>query len=208
MWQRSPGAVQELSRVGQSSWDPPNGRACSAPSGFAPDPGSAAVSVHPSTSTSEATMQSLRHACVRAALAAVFAAGGWYGGAAAQDPRSALDPITSALMQHPLTTSSGVARDHFLRGQRELDLARFIDANAHFKEAVAADPDFAFGYLNVANTAHSLAEFKSNLALAEQHAARASEAERIQIQMVRKGFDQDLAGQLPPGQQLVQEYPR
>src|SRR5207302_334395 len=109
--------------------------------------------------------------------------------------------------QHPLTTSSGVARDHFLRGQRELDLGRFIDANGHFKEAVAADPDFAFGYLNVANTANSLAEFKSNLALAEQHAAGASEAERLQIQMVRKGFDQDLAGQLALGQQLVQKYP-
>src|SRR5438105_2845343 len=149
-----------------------------------------------SLSTSEATMQSLRHACVRAALAVVFASGGWYGGAAAQDPRSALDPITSAVMQHPITTSSGVARDHFLRGKREFDLARFIDANAHFKEAVAADPDFAFGYLNVANTANSLAEFKSNLALAEQHAAGASEAERLQIQMVRKGFDQDLAAQL------------
>src|SRR5213080_1215391 len=186
MWQRCHGAVQELSRFGQSSCDPLSGRACSASSGYAPDPRSPAVSAHPSTSTSEATMQSLRHACLRAALAAVFASGGWYGGAAAQDPRSALDPIT---------TASGVARDHFLRGQRELDLARFIDANAHFKEAIAADPDFAFGYLNVANTANSLAEFKSNLALAEQHAAGASEAERLQIQMVRKGFDQDLAGQ-------------
>src|SRR6266480_1615566 len=112
-------------------------------------------------------MQNLRHACVRAALAVGFASGGWYSGAAAQDPRSALDPITSAVMQHPITTSSGLARDHFLRGQRELDLGRFIDANAHFKAAVAADPDFAFGYLNVANTANSLAEFKSNLALAE-----------------------------------------
>src|SRR2546430_1340477 len=207
MWQRCHGAVQELSRFGQSSCDPLSGRACSASSGYAPDPRSPAVSVHPSTSTSEATMQSLRHACVRAALAAVFASGGWYGGAAAQDPRSALDLITSAVMQHPITTSSGVARDHFLRGQRELDLARFIDANAHFKEAVAADPDFAFGYLNVANTANSLAEFKSNLALAEQHAAGASEAERLQIQKVRKGFDQDLAGQLALGQQLVQKYP-
>src|SRR5256885_4650634 len=208
MWRRCNEAVQTLSRLGQSSCAPLTGRACSASSGYAPDPWSPAVSVHPSTSTLEATMQSLRHACVRAALAAVFASWGWYGGAAAQDPRSALDPITSAVMQHPITTSSGVARDHFLRGQRELDLARFIDANAHFKEAVAADPDFAFGYLNVANTAKSLTEFKSNLALAEQHAAGASEAERLQIQMVRKGFDQDLAGQPSLGQQLGQKDPR
>src|SRR5437660_3035099 len=149
-------------------------------------------------------MQYLRHASVRAVLAVVFASGGWYAGARAQDPRSALDPITSAVMQHPITTSSAAARDHFLRGQRELDLGRLIDANVHFKAAVAADPDFGFAYLNVANTANSLDEFKTNLALAEQHAGGASEAERLQIQMARKGFDQDLAGQLALGQQLVQ----
>src|SRR5256714_566470 len=207
MWRRCNEAVQNLSRFGQSSCDPLSGGVCWVPAGHALGPCAPAVSVHPSSSTSEAAMQSLRHVCVRAALAAIFACWGWYGGAAAQDPRSALDPITSAVMQHPITTSSAVARDHFLRGQREFDLGRFIDANAHFKEAVAADPDFAFGYLNVANTANSLAEFKSNLALAEQHAAGASEAERLQIQMVRKGFDQDLAGQLALGQQLVEKYP-
>src|SRR5437660_67220 len=174
---------------------------------------SVAVGAAPASAAARAGSRTL--ACKRgeagragaAAPTTVFASGSWYAGAAAQDPRSALDPITSAVIEHPITTSSGVARDHFLRGQRELDLARFIDANAHFKEAVAADPDFAFGYLNVANTANSLAEFKSNLALAEQHAAGASEAERLQIQMVRKGFDNDLAGQLVLGQQLVQKYP-
>src|SRR5256886_10536082 len=153
-------------------------------------------------------MRCVSHASLRATLPVLFAFGGWYAGVAAQDPRSALDPITSAVMKHPITTSSAAARDHFLRGQREFDLARFIDANAHFKEAVAADPAFAFGYLNVANTANSLAEFKSNLALAEQHAAGASDAERLQIQMARKGFDNDLAGQLVLGQQLVQQYPQ
>src|SRR5881392_2385768 len=128
----------------------------------------------PTLPTSEATMTSVRHAPVRAVL--VLALCGSYAGAAAQDSRSALDPITSAVIKHPITSSSGPARDHFLRGQREFDLARFIDANAHFKEAVAADPDFAFAYLNVANTANSLEEFKTNLALAEQNAAGASEA--------------------------------
>src|SRR2546421_711728 len=166
MWRRCHEAVQNLSRLGQSSCDPLNGRACSASSGYAPDPRSPAVSVHPSTSTSEATMQSLRHACVRAALAAVFASGGWYGGAAAQDPRSALDPITSAVMQPPITTSSGVARHHFLRGHRELDLARFIDANAHFKEAAAADPHLRLRALDVARPADSPAAFQRHLALA------------------------------------------
>ena len=138
------------------------------------------------------------------ALAAALLA---YSLAAAQDPHSALDPVTSAVIAHPITTSSAAARTHFLEGLREFDLGRFIDANVHFKAAVAADPDFAFAYLNVANTANSLDEFKTNLALAEQHAAGASEAERLQIQMARKGFDNDLAGQLALGQQLVAKYP-
>jgi len=150
-------------------------------------------------------MTSIRHAPVRAVLVLVLC--GSSSGLAAQTSRSALDPITSAVMKHPITTSSSVARDHFLQGQREFDLARFIDANAHFKEAVAADPSFAFGYLNVAFTANSLEEFKRNLALAEQYAAGASEAERLQIQMARKGFDNDLAGQLALGKQLVEKYP-
>src|SRR5256886_9748990 len=139
-------------------------------------------------------MLCVSHASVRAVL--VLALCGSYSHAAAQDSRSALDPITSAVIKHPITTSSAAARDHFLRGQRELDLARFIDANVHFKQAVAADPNFAFAYLNVANTANSLDEFKTNLAQAEQHAAGASDAERLQIQIARQGFDNDVAGQM------------
>lgn len=155
-------------------------------------------------------MTSLNHASARAAravLAVVLASAGWSHDAAAQDARAALDPITSAVIGHPITTSSAAARTHFLEGVREADLGRVIDANVHFQAAVAADPNFAFGYLNAANTANSLADFKTNLALAEQHAGSASDAEQLQIQMVRKGFDNDLAGQLALGQQLVAKYP-
>src|SRR5438552_12385100 len=159
----------------------------------------------PTLPTSEATMTSIRHAPVRAVL--VLTLCGSYAGAAAQDSRAALDPITSAVINHPITTSSAAARAHFLEGLREFDLGRFIDANVHFKAAVAADPDFAFAYLNAANTANSLADFKTDLALAERHAAGASDAERLQIQMARRGFDNDLAGQLALGQQLVEKYP-
>src|SRR5438309_4494588 len=175
--------------------------------GTLPTPPVARRQRSPTLPTTEATMRCVRQASVGAALTLAFASSGWYSGAVAQDPRSALDPITSAVMKHPITTSSATARDHFLRGQRELDLARFIDANAHFKRAVAADPSFAFAYLNVANTANSLDEFKTNLAQAEQHAAGASDAERLQIQMARKGFDNDLVGQLALGRQLVEKYP-
>ena len=150
-------------------------------------------------------MQSASHAFVRAALALALC--GAYSRVAAQDGRGALDPVTSALIAHPITTASATARTHFLEGQRELDLARIIDANEHFKAAVAADSTFTFAYLNIAFTANSLDEFKRNLALAERFAAGASEAERLQIQMARKGFDNDLSGQVALGKQLVQKYP-
>src|SRR3989449_2184239 len=162
----------------------------------------------PRLPTSETTMMSVSHASTRAALALVLASVSWSAGAAAQGPRSALDPITSAVINHPITTSSAEARAHFLEGLREFDLGRLIDANVHFKAAVAADPGFAFAYLNVANTANSLDEFKTNLALAEQHAAGASDAERLQIQMARKGFDNGLAGQTAAGQPLGQADPQ
>jgi Tfp pilus assembly protein PilF len=153
-------------------------------------------------------MRSLTLASARAALALALVSVGSLSTVTAQDPRAALDAITSAVIDHPVTTSSVEARAHFLEGLRELDLGRFIDANVHFKAAVAADPRFAFAYLNGAFTANSLDEFKRNLALAEQYAGGASPAERLQIQMARKAFDNDLAGQVALGQQLVQQYPK
>lgn len=119
----------------------------------------------------------------------------------------ALDAVTSGIVKLPITTTSADARNHFLQGQRELDLGRVFDANGHFKAAVAADSTFAFAYLNVANTANSFEEFKTNLELAERYAAGASDAERFQIQIARKGIDNDVNGQLMLAQQLVAKFP-
>lgn len=119
----------------------------------------------------------------------------------------ALDAVTSGIMKLPITTTSADARNHFLQGQRELDLGRRFDANVHFKAAVTADSNFAIAYLNVANTGNSIVEFRTNLELAERRAAGASDAERFQIQIARKGLDNDVNGQLALAQQLVAKYP-
>jgi len=116
--------------------------------------------------------------------------------------------VTSGIINLPITTTSAAARNHFLMGQRELDLGRMFDANAHFKAAVEADSNFALAYLNVANTGNSFAEFRTNLELAERHVAGASDAERLQIQIARKGLDNDVTGQLVLAQQLVAKYPQ
>jgi tetratricopeptide (TPR) repeat protein len=120
----------------------------------------------------------------------------------------ALDAVTSGIINLPITTTSADARNHFLMGQRELDLGQVFDANGHFKAAVAADSNFALAYLNVANTGNSFAEFRTNLEFAERHAAGASDAERFQIQIARKGLDNDVNGQLVLAQQLVAKYPQ
>ncbi len=77
----------------------------------------------------------------------------------------------------------------------------------HFKAAVAADSTFALGYLSVANSANSLAEFRANLEHAERYAAGASPAEQLMIQIARKGLENDVNGQLALAQQLVTANP-
>jgi len=121
---------------------------------------------------------------------------------------AALDGVTSGIMGIPVTTSSADARNHFLQGQRELDLARNFEALDHFKRAVAADTTFAIAYLNIANTGNSLDEFKTNLARAERLAAGASDAEQLQIEIARKGLENDASGQLATAEQLVAKYPQ
>lgn len=121
---------------------------------------------------------------------------------------TALDGVTSGVLGLTITTSSADARNHYLQGLREIDLVRPFDALDHFRAAVRADSTFALGLLAVANTGQSFAEFKDNLARAERFASRASEAEQLQIQIARKGFENDVSGQLAAAQQLVDKNPQ
>ncbi|MFQ5690771.1 MAG: tetratricopeptide repeat protein [Gemmatimonadota bacterium] len=107
----------------------------------------------------------------------------------------------------PIASASEDARHHFAEGQAAMDAGRIQEANHHFEEAVAADPTFAYGYLNAANTAASLEEFKTNLEAAEANAEMADEGVRILIQMARKGLEDDAEGQLELANRLVQTYP-
>jgi len=120
---------------------------------------------------------------------------------------AALDAVTSSIIGHPITTTSDDARMHFLAAQREQDLGRNFEALDHYQRAVRADSTFAFAYLGVANVSNSLADFKTNLARAEKLASGASEAERIQIQIARRGFENDVSGQLALAQELVTKVP-
>ena len=120
---------------------------------------------------------------------------------------AALDAVTSSIIGHPITTISDDARMHFVAAQREQDLGRNFEALDHYQRAVEADSTFAFAYLGVANVSNSLAEFRTNLARAEKLASGASEAERLQIQIARRGLENDVSGQLALAQELVTKFP-
>lgn len=110
-------------------------------------------------------------------------------------------------MMLPMSTTSESAKEHFAMGQRAMDVGDFVEANEHFKQAVAADANFALGYLRVASTATSLDEFRTNLKHAADHSATSSEAEKILIRMAQRGFENDVQGQVMLAQQLVQIQP-
>src|SRR5712664_3145924 len=153
-------------------------------------------------------MSSLHRPLLAVAAAVLLSACGAAPPPATSRNLVALDAVTSGIMGIPVTTASADARNHFLQGQRELDLARNFEALEHFKRAVAADSTFAIAYLNVANTGNSFDEFKTNLARAERLAAGASDAEQLQIEIARKGLENDASGQLETAQQLVAKYPQ
>ena len=50
----------------------------------------------------------------------------------------------------PVTTNSQSARMDFIAGQAALDRGDASQANSLFRAAVAADPDFTYGWFNLA----------------------------------------------------------
>lgn len=108
----------------------------------------------------------------------------------------------------PYGSESEEALQHFQQGQAAMDAQRFIEANRHFEAAVQADSAFAYGYLNAANTAASLEEFKTYLDEAAEHAETADEGVRLMIEIGQRGLDNDPQGQLELAQELTTTYPQ
>ena len=111
------------------------------------------------------------------------------------------------VMVMPVSTQSEEARDHYMAGSHALDMARPTEANTLFELAVAADPQFAAGYLMVASSAASTEEFTTNLALANQYAAQASQPEQLRIAMMQRCFENNTEGHLEAAAELVDMEP-
>jgi tetratricopeptide (TPR) repeat protein len=124
-----------------------------------------------------------------------------------QQQQRALE-IPGAQMMFPTTSASNPAKTHVAQGLHEMDMGRAEAANQHFKQAVEADPAFAYAYLQLAISSPSLDEYKTHLDKAVQNAERASEAERLLIQIEQRGLNNDVEGQRELAQRLVEVEPR
>src|SRR5262249_51168754 len=82
------------------------------------------------------------------------------------------------------------------------------DARPHFQKAVAADPDFAMAWLQMAFTSPTNKEFFAALDQAVAHEATASEGERLQIQAAHAGVKSDPEGQGKLLEKLVAQCPQ
>ncbi len=113
----------------------------------------------------------------------------------------------SQVEEIPITTSSSEALEYFMLGQEAADFGRGVDANQAFRKAVEADPGFARGYLNLANSAFSAQEFFEYSDKAMEVAGDASEGERLMIEINLTFRNNDADRRLVLSKQLVEEYP-
>lgn len=128
-------------------------------------------------------------------------------GCAQQEESAEMVSAAAAVREIPMTTTSDEARAVFMQGQHALDMGRFQDANALFKQAAEKDPQFTYAYINVMNAASSADDFMSNLELAEANMAAASEGEQLLVKIARTTVDVDVAKRLELSRQLVEAYP-
>jgi len=133
------------------------------------------------------------------------------GGDSAEDAGEAVtteaEARTSVVMALPITSSVAAATEHFMLGQRDMDMARTSSARGHFAAAVQNDGAMAMGYLRAAQTANSFEDYRTFLEQAEAMAPDASEAEQLLIGIERLGNTSDREGQLAAAERLVEVAP-
>lgn len=108
----------------------------------------------------------------------------------------------------PLTTASDEARDLYMQGVALADNLHVTEAHSMFTKAVAADPDFAMGHLQVAQSSLTAAEFFAAVEKAEATADGASEGEQLVINALAAAAENDQARQLAALKKLLAMYPR
>jgi tetratricopeptide (TPR) repeat protein len=118
-------------------------------------------------------------------------------------------PLASlaAVQEIPITTSNADARLAFEAGQAAADRGDGAQANALFRTAVAADPNFTYAWWNLSNVTFSTEEFNAALKGAEQGLAQASEGERMLVEFNELFLQNNFNAQLDLAKKLVEKYP-
>jgi tetratricopeptide (TPR) repeat protein len=137
-------------------------------------------------------MNTNTHAWLRAALLAFIAT-----------PLAAL----AAVQEIPITTSSAEARLAFDAGQAAQDRGDGTQANALYRTAVAADPDFTYAWVNLSNVTISTEEFTAALKGGERGVAKASEGERVLLEFNKLFLTNNFDAQLALAKRLTDQYP-
>jgi len=118
-------------------------------------------------------------------------------------------PLASlaAVQEIPITTSNADARLAFEAGQAAADRGDGAQANALFRTAVAADPNFTYAWWNLSNVTFSTEEFNAALKGAEQGAAQVSDGERMLVEFNKLFLQNNFNAQLDLAKKLVEKYP-
>ena len=96
----------------------------------------------------------------------------------------------------PTTTSSAEALELFTQGRALADDLQNVRANELFTQAVQEDPEFAMGYVMLANTSQSTADFFAAVEMAKAKMGNASEGEQFLISALIAVSENDQAAQL------------
>jgi len=107
----------------------------------------------------------------------------------------------------PITTSSKVALDNYLKGRDLFDKLQAQEALQYFRNAIAADSDFAVAYLNLSFTVPSAKEFFEQFDKAVALSEKVSEGEKLWIKGVEAGVNGFPMKQRDYYEMLVKKYP-
>jgi tetratricopeptide (TPR) repeat protein len=107
----------------------------------------------------------------------------------------------------PVTTSSDEAREIFLEGRDLFERLQFQESLQYFEKAVEEDPDFAMGYLFLAQTVPSARGFFEHLDRAVALSEKASDGERWYILGVKSGAEAFPMKQREYYIKMVEAYP-
>ena len=107
----------------------------------------------------------------------------------------------------PITTGSDRALEYYLGGRDLAERLRGQESIEYFEKAVAEDPDFAMGYLNLSFVSPSAKGFFENLGKARALIDKVSEGERLYILGVEAGVNGFIMEQREMYAKLVEAYP-